>query len=209
MKPKNTTINHNPAQSADLPTLGQRLRHIRKERGLTQTEFGEILGICKQQLSRYERDERSPKSKMVLNFANSLDMTVGELLGDESATIEASFWKTKNKPFYKIFEDVVYGQLGLSVEEVVVFTGLEENKIRHIVDSRMQVSPLRLALILESSLNVPIDVWAGKCEYTPADISVYGYQLARAYMQLDEHYKAIVSTALYHRNEQALISSIE
>lgn len=193
-----STIDTNTALSVDSPSFGRRLRQIRKERGLTQTEFGEILGICKQQLSRYELDERSPKTNTVLKFAGRLDMTVGELLGDDSAAIEANFWKSKNKPFFKIFEDVVFGQLGLSIEEASVFTGLGEDKIRHIADRRIQVAPLRLAMILESTLNVPIDVWAGRCEYTPTDVSVYGFQLARAYMQLDDHYKAIVSTILLH-----------
>lgn len=193
-----STIDTNTAFSADIPSFGRRLRQIRKERGLTQTEFGDILGICKQQLSRYELDERSPKTNTVLKFAGRLDLTVGELLGDDSAAIEANFWKSKNKPFFKIFEDVVFGQLGLSIEEVSVFTGLGEDKIRYIADRRIQVAPLRLAMILESTLNVPIDVWAGRCEYVSTDVSVYGFQLARAYMQLDDHYKAIVSTVLCH-----------
>ena len=193
-----STIDTNTALSADIPSFGRRLRQIRKERGLTQTEFGEILGICKQQLSRYELDERSPKTNTVLKFAGRLDMPVGELIGDDSAAIEANFWKSKNKPFFKIFEDVVFGQLGLSIEEVSVFTGLGEDIIRHIADKRIQVAPLQLAMILESTLNVPIEVWAGRFEYAPTDVSVYGFQLARAYMQLDDHYKAIVSTILRH-----------
>ena len=192
------TIDTNTALSVDTPSFGRRLRQIRKERGLTQTEFGEILGICKQQLSRYELDERSPKTNTVLQFAGRLDMTVSELLGEDSAAIEANFWKSKNKPFFKIFEDVVFRQLGLSIEEVSLFTGLGEDKIRHIADRRIQVAPLRLAMILESTLNVPIDVWAGRCEYASTDVSVYGFQLARAYMQLDDHYKAIVSAVLCH-----------
>ncbi len=192
------SIDKVPTLSVDTPSFGRRLRQIRKERGLTQTEFGKMLGICKQQLSRYELDERSPKTNTVLKFASRLDMTVGELLGDDSAAIEANFWKSKNKPFFKIFEDVVFGQLGLSIAEVSVFTGIGEDKIKHITDRRIQVAPLRLAMILESTLNVPIDVWAGKCEYTPTDVSIYGFQLARAYMQLDEHYNTIVTTVLRH-----------
>ena len=64
-------------------------------------------------------------------------MTVCELLGDDAAAIEANFWKSKNKPFFKIFENVVFEQLGLSIEEVSVFTGLGEDKNRHIADRRI------------------------------------------------------------------------
>lgn len=182
----------------DLPTFGQRLRQIRKERGLTQTELGIITGLSKQQISQYETGAREPRTKRIYEIARSLDMSVGELLGSKSKALETDFWKATGKPFYQIFEDVIFGQLGLSVEEVLVFTGLEEDTLRRIISHKMQVAPLKLALILESTLNIPVDVWAGKCEYTPADVSVYGFQLARAYMQLDEHYKAIVSTVLHN-----------
>lgn len=182
----------------ETPSFGQRLRQIRKEQGLTQEEFGKILGIRKQQLSRYELGARAPRAVRIQGFARNLNMSVGELLGSESAVIEADFWKAKGKSFYQIFEEVVYGLLALSMEEVVVFTGLEEDVVRNITSNKVQVAPLELALVLESTLNVPVEVWAGKREYSPSDISVYGFQLARAYMQLDDYYKAIVNTALYH-----------
>lgn len=191
------------------PSFGQRLRQIRKEQGLTQEEFGKILGIRKQQLSRYELDARSPRAVRIQGFARNLNMSVGELLGSEYAITEADFWKAKGKPFYQIFDEVVYGHLGLSMEEVVVFTGLDEGLIRNISTHKVQVAPLGLALVLESTLNIPVEVWVDKCAYSPSDISVYGFQLVRAYMQLDDHYKAIVSTALYHKNGQTAAHPVE
>ena len=127
-------------------------------------------------------------------------MSVRELLGSKSAAeaIEADFWKAKGKPFYQIFEDIVYVHLGLSAAEVALYTGLSEETIQQIVARKIEVPPLEVAMILESTLNVPIAVWAGRSEYSPADISVHGFQLARAYMQLDDYYKAIVSTVLRH-----------
>lgn len=88
--------------------------------------------------------------------------------------------------------------LGLSMAEVALYTGLGEETIQQIVSRKIEVPPLEVAMTLESTLNVPIAVWAGRSEYTPADVSVHGFQLVRAYMQLDDHYKAIVSTVLLH-----------
>lgn len=203
MKPKSnidTSIKMISMLYEEPPTFGYRLRQIRKERGLTQEEFGTILGLSKQQISQYETEIREPRTRRIQEIASRLNMSVGELLGSKSAAeaVEADFWKAKGKPFYQIFEDIIYVHLGLSTEEAALYTGLGEEIIQQIVSRRIEVPPLEVAMILESTLNVPIDVWAGRSEYTPADVSVYGFQLARAYMQLDDHYKAIVNTVLRH-----------
>ena len=182
------------------PTFGRRLRQIRKERGLTQDELGAVLGLSKQQISQYETEIREPRTIRIHDIARRLNMSIGELLGSKSAAeaIEADFWRAKGKPFYQIFEDIVYVHLGLSMAEVALYTGLGEETIQQIVSRKIEVPPLEVAMTLESTLNVPIAVWAGRSEYTPADVSVHGFQLVRAYMQLDDHYKAIVSTVLLH-----------
>lgn len=182
------------------PTFGHRLRQIRKERGLTQDELGAVLGLSKQQISQYETEIREPRTRRIQEIAGRLNMSLGELLGSKSAAeaIEADYWRAKGKPFYQIFEDIVYVHLGLSLAKVALYTGLSEETIQQIVSRKIEVPPLEVAMILESTLNVPIAVWAGRSEYTPADVSVHGFQLARAYMQLDDHYKAIVSTVLLH-----------
>ena len=182
------------------PTFGRRLRQIRKERGLTQDELGAVLGLSKQQISQYETEIREPRTIRIHDIARRLNMSIGELLGSKSAAeaIEADFWRAKGKPFYQIFEDIVYVHLGLSMAEVALYTGLGEETIQQIVSRKIEVPPLEVAMTLESTLNVPIAVWAGRSEYTPADVSVHGFQLVRAYMQLGDHYKAIVSTVLLH-----------
>lgn len=182
------------------PTFGRRLRQIRKERGLTQDELGAVLGLSKQQISQYETEIREPRTIRIHDIARRLNMSIGELLGSKSAAeaIEADFWRAKGKPFYQIFEDIVYVHLGLSMAEVALYTGLGEETIQQIVSRKIEVPLLEVAMTLESTLNVPIAVWAGRSEYTPADVSVHGFQLVRAYMQLDDHYKAIVSTVLLH-----------
>lgn len=203
MKPQNnidTSIKMISILYEEPPSFGCRLRQIRKERGLTQEKFGTILGLSKQQISQYETDKRAPRTIRIQEIASRLNMSVRELLGSKSATeaIEADFWKAKGKPFYQIFEDIIYVHLGLSAAEVALYTGLSEETIQQIVSRKIEVPPLEVAMILESTLNVPIAVWAGRSEYSPKDISVHGFQLARAYMQLDKHYKAIVSTVLHN-----------
>ena len=49
--------------------LSQKLKETRKELGLTQKEFGDLLGISGNTIARYERDEMQPQHPRVLEMA--------------------------------------------------------------------------------------------------------------------------------------------
>ena len=89
-------------------TFGDRLRAIRKERGMSQDEFAKLLGTSKQVLSRYEIGQRIPKITQVQEYAKKLNVSADYLMGD--STEEAAFNSLCPKghpPFYKIFMDVM------------------------------------------------------------------------------------------------------
>ena len=94
--------------SVEYTTFGKRLRHIRKERGMTQEAFAELLGTSKQILSRYEREDRSPRIEVVRKYAEALKVSADYLLGDDEAeAVSSMFWaQKKEKPFYKIFIEI-------------------------------------------------------------------------------------------------------
>lgn len=62
-------------------TLGQRIRQLRKERHLTQTQLGKLFGIVKSTVSLYENDKSIPddgiKSKIADYFGVSMDYLMG------------------------------------------------------------------------------------------------------------------------------------
>lgn len=63
-------------------TFGQRLKRIRKEKGLSQTELAKITGISNSTISAYEHDYISePKVACVEWLCKALDITATELLG--------------------------------------------------------------------------------------------------------------------------------
>lgn len=49
--------------------LGTKIKETRAELGLTQKEFGKLLGISPNTIARYERDEMSPQHPRVLDLA--------------------------------------------------------------------------------------------------------------------------------------------
>jgi len=163
-------------------TFGKRLREIRIERELTQTEFAKILGTSKQILSRYELEQRTPKIDQVKKYAEKLKVSVDYLLGDteSEANYNAFTSQNKEKPFYKIFMDVTL-EMGLTISDIVRITGLTDNQVRIIIFRKMKNAPLPLALQLSRTLGVPIETWTGEISYSPSNISAEAYEVARAY----------------------------
>lgn len=66
--------------NADGETFGQRLARLRKERGFTQVEIAERVGIIQALVSDYERDKLRLNAEMVVRFATALEITTDELL---------------------------------------------------------------------------------------------------------------------------------
>jgi transcriptional regulator with XRE-family HTH domain len=61
-------------------TFGQRLARLRKERGFTQVEIAERVGVIQALVSDYERDKLRLNAEMVVRFAAALEITTDELL---------------------------------------------------------------------------------------------------------------------------------
>ena len=184
--------------SVEYTTFGKRLRHIRKERKMTQEEFAALLGTSKQILSRYEREDRSPRIEVVRKYAETLKVSADYLLGDdESEAVSSMFWtQKKEKPFYKVFIEVTADQMGLDIPGVVQKTGLTDKQVRTIITRQMKVAPLDLALQLSDTLNVPLEVWLGIEDYTPTEVSLDAYEVARAYDRADFRDKNMARMAL-------------
>jgi len=62
-------------------SIGQRLSDLRKERGYTQVELAEKIGILQNLVSAYERDQLRLNSEMVVRFAMALEVSADQLLG--------------------------------------------------------------------------------------------------------------------------------
>lgn len=67
--------------------FGDRLRQIRKQRGLTQEELAKLLDTSKQVISRYENGQRSPKITTVNEYAKMLGLSLDYMLGEDKLPI--------------------------------------------------------------------------------------------------------------------------
>lgn len=56
-------------------SLGQRIKMIRKSRGMTQEVLGNLVGLSGVAIMRYEKDQREPNQEIVTKIANALDVS--------------------------------------------------------------------------------------------------------------------------------------
>ena len=74
---------------------GERLARLRKERGFTQTELAEKMGILQNLVSAYERGRLRLSAEMAIRFAKTLGISTDQLLGVEEIKTNGKSRDTK------------------------------------------------------------------------------------------------------------------
>jgi len=67
-----------------MTTMGDKIRTLRRQRGLTQEELGERLLVNKATISMYEHDAIDIKSSVIIELADALRTKPGYFFGDYS-----------------------------------------------------------------------------------------------------------------------------
>jgi transcriptional regulator with XRE-family HTH domain len=68
-------------------TPGQRITRLRKERGFTQIELAERIGLIQTLVCDYEKDRLRLSAEMAIRFALALEISVDQLLRSTPAAI--------------------------------------------------------------------------------------------------------------------------
>ena len=67
--------------------IGERIKHIRKESGVTQKQLAEKLGMTQAAIVQFESEKSNPKIDTLKKIANALNVSVTDFLDDgESIT---------------------------------------------------------------------------------------------------------------------------
>src|ERR1700754_2512412 len=89
----------------DLVTFGQRLRHLRRMRGLTLSELGERIDRAPSVLSLVENGRREPKLSLIEQLATALSVPMTELLSRQPpsrrAQLEIALADAQQDPSYR------------------------------------------------------------------------------------------------------------
>lgn len=63
--------------------IGKNIKKYRENKGLTQTELAEQLGISQPLIARYENDTKMPTALTIAALANVLNCTTDQIYGRE------------------------------------------------------------------------------------------------------------------------------
>ena len=77
--------------------IGNRIKELRKEKGLTQKALGMMINVTKVSISCYENETRSPDLETFEALVNALETTPDYLLGRDKLVI------SEGESKYKIF----------------------------------------------------------------------------------------------------------
>lgn len=55
-------------------TIGERIREIRKSKGLTMEQFGEKIRVSKQTISNFENNNRNPSEQIILSICREFNI---------------------------------------------------------------------------------------------------------------------------------------
>lgn len=80
--------------------IGQLIKQLRKEKGLTQEQLSEILGVTSRSVSRWENGVNLPDFDLVIEAANYFDVTIYEFLDGERK--ENKIDKKENEALLKV-----------------------------------------------------------------------------------------------------------
>ncbi|MEO8221406.1 MAG: helix-turn-helix transcriptional regulator, partial [Specibacter sp.] len=89
----------------DIISLGRRVRHLRKNLGMTLESLGAKVGAAPSQLSLIENGKREPKLTLLTNLAGALGVGLDQLLGAEPpsrrAALEIELERAQRGPLYQ------------------------------------------------------------------------------------------------------------
>lgn len=69
--------------------LGEKIYHLRKEKGLSQSELGDLLGVSNKAVSKWETDEANPEISLLPKIARIFGITIDDLLENADDDVHA------------------------------------------------------------------------------------------------------------------------
>ena len=101
--PRKSSLKLPPLDLGD-ESLGQRIARLRKQKGFTQVELAEKIGIIQSLVSDYERDRLRPHPDMIVRLALALDVSADEILGLSAPKIKNG--AVKNRRLQRRLHDI-------------------------------------------------------------------------------------------------------
>ena len=93
--------------------FGEKLKQLRINKKLTQTQLGNMIGLSQSAIYKYEKGERKVPMYVLVKLADILDTTIDELYNDT---------QNYNEPSY-IRENKSYNHTESEIEDIMKYVG--------------------------------------------------------------------------------------
>ncbi len=92
-----------------MDSLGSRVKHLRKKKGLTQIQLGSLVGIHHTNIGRIENKKIMPQADVLYLIAKNLNTSVEWLLTGKTAhsafdSINSASWSKHNNVLNELFD---------------------------------------------------------------------------------------------------------
>ena len=115
---------------------GDRLKELRKNKQLTQSQLGEMLALDKSTICCYEKGTRQPSLENIISFMQIFGVSADFFLGSDH--------------LIKTVEDVKYEAISMSKEEISFIKELRKDKMVYDI---LLNDPKRGAQLIKHHLN--------------------------------------------------------
>lgn len=117
-------------------SIGQNIKRIRKEKGLTQKKLGELCGINEANIRKYELGGANPKIETIQKIASGLGVPFSQLLPESTPVKEQdTFWTYLQSLGYLVFIDKMNDETITSIMSPKGYFMLEPGDIEKIRNS--------------------------------------------------------------------------
>ncbi|MDR2971716.1 MAG: helix-turn-helix domain-containing protein [Bacteroidales bacterium] len=112
--------------------MGETIYRLRKEKGLSQSELGKLIGVSNKAVSKWETYEANPDITLLPVLAQALRVSVDELFTDTIAPKDnKEFWEDKKNTILDVVENICKKRplYKLTMKEIIRKTGLNSGTV--------------------------------------------------------------------------------
>ncbi len=168
-------------------SLGENIKELRKEKGLTQEELAEIIGVAHQSVSRWERGECYPDIELLPVIADFLDTTTDKILGVGKPCEESAVKKYLDDFQVSISRGDIFGCIDTARK------GLEEFPNNFVL-----LNKLMYALFVAGDEDGNIPSWKENMEKYDEEITLLGERIMKYCPDLNIRLEAAGRLAFNH-----------
>ncbi len=135
--------------------LGKKIRQLRKEHGLTQSELGQKIGVIKQTISSWENGVSSPSNEVLAELAHLFGVSTDYLLGNSDSSFSGSLksQNVKGLPYW-------IGKTGMGKDEIAKRLGITQDLLEDYMSGDI-APPYNILISLSDICEVSTDCLIG------------------------------------------------